>query len=110
MIIALFQVNDKDVKFCFFEKTLLLADISMDIAFEMLFSTLNNIKVKINTWELRYRLYTIAEAVSITRQVELVGKKEFAPVAFNLEYEIFVVHVAFLAISDTSEIHPFRRA
>lgn len=48
MIIALVQVDDKDGKSHFFEKTLLLADISMDITFRIRFFMLNNVKVTFN--------------------------------------------------------------
>lgn len=48
MIITLFQVDNKDKKFRFFKETLLLADIRMYVAFEILFLTLSNIKVYFN--------------------------------------------------------------
>lgn len=39
MVIGLFQIDNKDKKSSFFEKTFLLVNISMDIAFRMLFFT-----------------------------------------------------------------------
>lgn len=48
MIIASFQVDDKDGKSCFFQETFLLADVSMDVAFEILFFILSNVKVNSN--------------------------------------------------------------
>lgn len=41
-----------------------------------------------------------AKVLFITRQKELVRKKEFIAVAFHPKNEIFIVHVAFLAICD----------
>lgn len=38
-------MDSKDKKFWFFEKTFLLADMSMNVAFEMFFFILNNIEV-----------------------------------------------------------------
>lgn len=48
MVNALFSVNDKDEKFCFFEETFLLADGDMDVALRMLFLILSNVKAKLN--------------------------------------------------------------
>lgn len=43
MVIVFYLVNNKSKSFLSFEKTFLLADISINIAFQMLFPTLNNI-------------------------------------------------------------------
>lgn len=48
MIIVLFQIDNKDGKFCFFEKTFILAYISIDVAFGLFFLILSNIKVNFN--------------------------------------------------------------
>lgn len=48
IVIILFQMDDKDTKFCFFQETFLLTDISMDIAFRIFFFMWSNIKVKFN--------------------------------------------------------------
>lgn len=53
MIIASFWVDNRGEKSRFFKKTILLADISMDVALQMLFLTLTNIKIKFNNRELR---------------------------------------------------------
>ena len=45
-----------------------------------------------------------------TRQVELIGKKEFAVVALNLEHKAFVVHVATLIIDPGDEVYLLRKA
>lgn len=37
IVIVLFQMDDNDGKFCFFNETSLLADINIDVAFEILF-------------------------------------------------------------------------
>lgn len=42
MMIVFFLVDDKDGKSQFFEKTVLLTDNSMDVAFEMFFLMLSN--------------------------------------------------------------------
>lgn len=48
MVIALFQVDNKDEKSCFFEEIFLLAEISIDVAFRMFFLTLSNVQVNFN--------------------------------------------------------------
>lgn len=53
IIIASFQMNRKYRKIRFFEKTFLLADIGIDITFEILFVILIIVKVNFNNQELR---------------------------------------------------------
>lgn len=48
IVIVLFQVDNKDERSHFFEKTFLLTDISMVVVFEILFLTLSNVKVNFN--------------------------------------------------------------
>lgn len=52
MVIALFQVNKKDGKSGFFEKTFLLVEISMKITFGIFSLILSNVKVNFNDWKL----------------------------------------------------------
>lgn len=53
IVIALFQINDWDKKFRFFKETFLLANISIDIAFRILFLILSNIKLNFNNQKLK---------------------------------------------------------
>lgn len=48
MMIALFQVDDKDKKSRFLEKIFLLTDISLDIVFGIPFLILSNVEVNFN--------------------------------------------------------------
>ncbi len=45
-----------------------------------------------------------------TRQVELIGKKEFTAVVLDPEHGAFVVHVIPLSVDSGDEVHPLRRA
>lgn len=45
IIIAFLSIDNKNGKFCFFEKTFLLANISMNVALGIFFLTVNNVKV-----------------------------------------------------------------
>lgn len=53
-------------------------------------------------------MYTTAETLSTTKQVELVGTKEFSAVDFNPKDKIFLFHKASLTIFH--EVYLFRRA
>lgn len=52
MVIILFSIDNKDGKSYLVKKTFLLANMSMDIAFEMSFLTLSNIQIIFNDQEL----------------------------------------------------------
>lgn len=96
MVIAFFLIEDKDGKAWFFEKTFWLANLSMCIALGIFFFTLNNVEINFVNWNLSWRLYTAAEALPTMRWVELIGKKVFAAIVFDLKDKTFVVYVAFI--------------
>ena len=91
-----------------------MANVSPKVVFGMFFHTLSGANVDFLGWKLRWKTHTTKEALPTTRRVELVGKKEFAPVALDPENETFVVHVASLS-SDLSpssfplNVQPFHR-
>lgn len=49
--------------------------------------------------KLTWRFYTIAEALSITKQVEFISKKKSAKTALDKNIEAFVVYVTSLSLS-----------
>lgn len=53
IVIVSFQMNEKEWKFLIFQKTFLLLDINIDIAFRIVFFILNNIKVNFSEQELK---------------------------------------------------------
>ena len=108
MVLANFQVKDKLGRTRFFQETFLLADISAEVVLGMPFLTLSNADVQFVEKELTWRSYTTAEALSTTKRVELINKKEFAKAALDKKSETFVVHVASLNL--TPGIHPDREA
>ena len=115
MLVTAFSVTNKANRVRFFEKTFLLAHISPEVVFGMLFLTLSSANVDFLGWELQWRTYITEEALRTTRRiVELVDKKEFATVTLDLEHETHVVHVV-LVNSDTLpsssplNVHPSRR-
>ncbi len=110
MLVSTFSVSDKDGRERFFEESFLLADVSPDIVLEMPFLTMSNADVDFQVRDLQWRSYTTGEVLPTTRQVELIGEKEFAAAALDPEPEAFVVHVAALSIDLGDEVHPSRRA
>ena len=110
MVVAAFSVVDEANRVKFFEETFLMANVSPKIVLGMPFLTLSNADVNFSIRDLRWRTYTTEEALPTTRRVELVGKKEFAAAALDLEHETYVVHVASLSSTPLAsfDIHPFR--
>ena len=88
--------------------------IAMTVSMAILgmpFLTLSGADVDFFGRELRWRTYTTEEALSTTRRVELVGKKEFAGAELDPEHETYVVHVgsvSFVASPSSSplNVHP----
>lgn len=89
-------MEDKDWILYFFEETFLLTDISMHVTLRISFFILTDVKINFTDWELNWGFYTIAKVFSITWQVELVEKKEFAGSSLDLKDEILIVYIATL--------------
>ncbi len=96
MVISTFFVLDKDIKIRFFEKSFLLANVSPDVGFKMLFLTISNANVNFQAQHLQLRSYIAKEVLPTIRQVKLIVKKEFALVALDLNHKTFLVYVAAL--------------
>ena len=111
MVVAAFLVTDQANKIKFFEETFLVANVSPDVVLGIPFFTLSGADVDFLKKKLRWRSYTIEKAFHITKQVELIGKKEFAAATLDPGHEIFVVHVASLeSPSQEGDVHPSCRA
>ncbi len=110
MIVSTFSVSDKDSKERFFEKNFLLADIKWDIVLGMSFLTMSNADIDFQAQDLQWRSYIIEDVLPTIRQVELIGKKEFAAAALDPEHEAFVVHVSTLSVDSGDKVHPLKKA
>ena len=77
MVIAGFQVLDKQGRTRFFQETFLLADTTIKVVLEIPFLTFSNADIQFSEKELTWRSYTAKEALPTTRRVELINKKEF---------------------------------
>ena len=111
MVVTAFSMTDQADRVRFFEETFLVANVSPDVVLGMPFLTLSGADVDFPKRKLRWRSYTIEEALSTTKRVELVGKKEFAAAALDPGHETFVVHVASLeSSSQEGNVHLSCRA
>ena len=116
MVVITFSVTDKANQVRFFKKSFLIANISPKVVFGMSFLNLNSTDVNFLDRKLRWRTYIIKEALSTTKHIKLVGKKEFAAATLNLESETFVTNVMSLSFvvlpsscSLKLDVHPFRK-
>ena len=84
MVFPIFLVTNKANQVKFFEETFLMSNVSLEIVLGMLFLTLSDADANFINRKLRWRIYTIKEALLTIRHIELVGKKKFAAIALDL--------------------------
>lgn len=70
-----------------------MTDTSVAVVLSMPFVNLNNADIQFVEKELTLRSYTSTNALSTTKQIELIDKKDFAKVALNEDFKTFVIHV-----------------
>ncbi len=81
----------KDGKERFFEESFQLADVKPDIVLGMPLLTMSNADIDFQARDIQWRSYTTKDILPTIRQVELIGKKEFAVAALDQEHEVFVI-------------------
>ena len=74
----------------------------------MAFLTLSNADVQFIEKELTWRSYTTGKALSTTKRIEFINKKEFAKMALDEKSETFFIHVTSLNLAPG--IHPDKAA
>ena len=94
MVIADFQVEDKDGRPRFFQETFLVADTKFEVVLGMPFLKINNADIAFGEGTLTWKFYTTKEALPITEQIQLVDPKKFVIAALDADSKTFVVHVA----------------
>lgn len=83
----------------------------MNIALEISFLILNNIKINFTNREVIWRFYIIADILLTTRQIELIGKKKFIITALDFNDAIFIIYIVFLIGCNLGlEVDPFFEA
>ena len=105
MVITDYAVKNKLGRVSFFQKTFLLANISLEMVLGIFFFTFSKTNILFVERGLVQRTYTIAEALPITRSIEIIDKREFAAAALNADNKTFVMHVVALAEPITMPIH-----
>ncbi len=91
MVVFIFSISDKDV-------------------LEMPFLTISNADVDFQAQDLQWRCYTTGNVLLTTRQVKLIGRKEFVVAALDLEYKAFVIHIAALNVDSGDKMHLLKKA
>lgn len=109
MVIVFLLIDNKFGIPKFFEKTFVLADVSINVALEILFLILSNTKINFIDCKLNSRLYTIIKTLLITKEVVLVKIKEFAVATLDLDDKTFIAHISSLASSNLN-VYLFFRA
>lgn len=110
MALARFFLYNSLERVQFFEKTFLLFSINMEVVLGIPFLLLNNANVEFAELEkLTWRSYIVAEALSTTIQIELIGKNEFAKATIDKNFETFIIYLSALDI-DKLSIYPFQIA
>ena len=110
IVITGYLVKNKLKKVRFFQKTFLLANIGLEVVLGMLFLTFSRADVRFAKQKFVQRSYPTAEALSTTRRVEIINKKEFAVAALNADDKTFMMHITALSKPTTMLIHPFCQA
>ena len=117
MVVLAFWLENKANRVRFFEQTFLVANVSPEVVLGMAFLILRGADVDFLGRVLRWRTYTIKKALPTTRRIKLVGKKEFAAAALDLEHETYVVYVRLVGYNTLPSfftlelnVHPFHRS
>ena len=75
IVVIAFLVLDKANQVRFFEETFLVANVSLEVVFGMLFFILNGANVDFSGHEHWYRTYTTKKAFSTNKRIKLMEKK-----------------------------------
>ena len=76
-----------------------MTNTSMKVVLGMLFLAFSNADMSVADKDLTRRIYTAADALSTTKHMQIIDRKEFAKAALGENFKIFVVHIAFLNLA-----------
>lgn len=108
----IFLVIDQAKKVRLFEKIFLVANISLDVVFEILFLNLSDANIDFAKKKFWQRFYSNKKALFTIKQVGLVEKKGFAAITLYPRYKTFVGYIVFLNNSSNyqeNDIYPSRK-
>ena len=106
MVISTFFISDKNSRERFFEKNFLLAEVKPEIVLGIPFLTMSNADVVFQARDFQWKSYTTGDVLPTTRQVKLIGKKEFAAITLDPKHKPFAIHLAALSINSCDNMHP----
>ena len=93
MMIAGFQIEDKVGRPRFFQETFLVANSKLEIILRIFFLKLSNADISFGEKTLIWRFYTTNKALSTTKQVQIINKKDFVIVALDIDSKTFIVYM-----------------
>ena len=93
MVIADFQIEDKASRPRFFQKIFLVADIKLELILEMSFLKISNANVLFGKRTLAWKSYTTSKAISTTKRVLIINKKDFVIAVLNANNKTIIVYV-----------------
>ncbi len=109
IVVSTFSILYKDGRERLFEKSFLLADVKPDVVLGMPFLIMSNADIGFQARDLQWRFYTTRNVLTTTRQIELIGKKEFTVEALNLEHKAFVIYVVAFSLDLGDEVYPLKK-
>lgn len=87
-----------------------MADIKLDIVFEIFFLTISNVDIDFQAQDSQWRFYITRDVLLTTEKDELIGMKEFTIAVFDPEYKVFIIYIGTLNIDSSDKEHPLKRA
>ena len=82
-----------------------MTNTSVEVILKILFLALSNADVSFAQKKFTWRSYTNSETLSTTRQVKVIGQKEFATAALDPDEKDIVVYIVSLSLGSKIAIH-----
>lgn len=78
----------------------------MDIIFDILFLTFNNVNGLFAKQKFTQKLYIPAKILLISKPIQIINQKEFITVVLDPGKEAFIVYIVSFSLSSKIQIHP----
>lgn len=73
-------------------------DIAIKIILEIVFLAVSKVKINFADYALNCRIYTLDDALPITKRVQSINQKKFVVAALATDKEAFVMHITYLRV------------
>lgn len=77
----------------FFQEIFLVADTQVKVILKMLFLKINNMNMSFNKETLIWRFYITNKVLAITKQVQIINKKNYIITVLDINSKIFVQYM-----------------